>query len=126
MKHNVSVWIDHRKATIVHVTDNGEETHSILSDVEKHVRYSGGIPEDQQEHRFANHLKEFYAKVALSLREADSILILGPGEAKTELKTYLEHESLGDKIAGIETADKMTDRQIAAKGREQFSPAHAN
>ncbi len=123
MKRNVSVWIDHRKAILVHVTDNGEEIHSIVSDVEKHVRFSGGIPEDQRDNRFANHLKEFYAKVVLSLREADSILIFGPGEAKTELKTHLEKESLGDRIVGIETADKMTNRQIAAKGREQYSSA---
>jgi hypothetical protein len=120
MKRNAGVWIDHKKAVIVHMTDDVEEIHSIVSDMEKHVRYSGGEPEDQQEHRFTNHLKEYYAIVISFLHDADSILILGPGEAKVEFKTRLESEALGGRVVGIETVDKMTDRQIAARVREHF------
>jgi len=50
MKRNVGVWIDHRKAVIVHITDNAEQIHTTLSGMEKHVRHAGGEPEDQQEH----------------------------------------------------------------------------
>ena len=120
MKKHVGVWIDHRKAVVVSINGESEEIHSVVSGVEKHVRYSGGTPEDQQEHRFTNHLNEFYASIIALLHDADSILILGPGEAKVEFKTRLESNALGDRIGGIETADKMTDRQIAAKVREHF------
>jgi hypothetical protein len=48
------------------------------------------------------------------------ILILGPGEAKTELEERLGHEGLGGRVVGIEAADKMTDRQVAARVRERF------
>ena len=37
-----------------------------------------------------------------------------------ELKKRLERNNLGGRIIGIETIDKMTDRQIAAKVRQHF------
>jgi hypothetical protein len=45
---------------------------------------------------------------------------LGPGEAKGELKKRLKSQELGGRIVGIETVDKMTDRQIAARVRQRF------
>jgi hypothetical protein len=54
------------------------------------------------------------------IRDAESILIFGPGEAKGELEEHLERNNLGGRIVGIETVDKMTDRQIAAKVRQYF------
>ena len=47
-------------------------------------------------------------------------LIFGPGEAKGELKKRLKKSKLDGRIARVETVDKMTDRQIAAKVREYF------
>ena len=54
------------------------------------------------------------------IRDAESIQIFGPGEAKGELEKRLEHEGLKAHILAVEAADKMTDRQIAAKVRERF------
>jgi len=78
------------------------------------------MAEDMRDRRFTNRLNKYYDEVIASIREADSILILGPGEAKVELKKRLESEALGGCIVGIETVDKMTDRQIAAKVRQRF------
>jgi stalled ribosome rescue protein Dom34 len=120
MKKNVGVWIDHRKAVIIRISGDVDEIHAIESDMEKHVRYAGGKPEDQQEHRFANHLNEYYAKVIAALDDADSIFILGPGEAKGEFEKRLRAGSFGERIDGIETLDKMPYDQIAAKVRAHF------
>ena len=54
------------------------------------------------------------------IRDAESILLFGPGEAKGELKKRLEKDNLGERIVGVETADKMTDQQIAAKVKNHF------
>jgi hypothetical protein len=54
------------------------------------------------------------------IRDADSIQIFGPGEAKGELEKRLDSEGLKKFIVGIETVDKMTDRQIAAKVGARF------
>lgn len=125
MKSKVGLWIDHRKAVIVTVTDEGEETKEITSNMEKHVRFSSnesedGSSEDVRDRQFGNHLNSYYDDVIACLREAESIQIFGPGEAKGELETRLENEGLKERIVEIDTMDKMTDRQIAAKVRQRF------
>ena len=107
------------------VTDAGEETKRIISNMEKHVRFSSGSSEDRsaedaRDRQFENHLNSYYAEVIAVIRDADAIQIFGPGEAKGELEKRLELEGLKGRIVGIETVDKMTDRQIAAKVREHF------
>lgn len=126
MKKQVGVWIDHRKAIIVRVQDDVEEIHSIDSNMEKHVRFAGEGPEDRRDLRFTNHLNEYYRKVISFLQNADSILILGPGEAKGEFEKRLRAEPCGALIVGVETADKMTYHEIAARVREYFLISHEN
>jgi hypothetical protein len=132
MKKEIGLWIDHREAIIVILTDGGEEIKHITSSNGKHVRYSGSshaktpegskdvTSEDQRDRKFGNDLNKFYDEVIASIRGADSIQIFGPGEAKGELEKRIEHEGLKARILAIETADKMTDRQISAKVREHF------
>ena len=124
MKKQVGLWIDHRKAVIVIITQAGEEIKEITSNMEKHVRFTGGTAsddgstEDVRDRQFGNHLNNYYDEVIGFIRDADSIQIFGPGEAKGELKKRLEHEGRKGHILAIETMDKMTDHQIAAKVRE--------
>ena len=126
MKKQAGLWIDHRKAVIVIVTEAGEEIKEINSKMEKHVRFTGGTAsedgstEDVRDRQFGNRLNSFYDKVVAVIRDADSIQIFGPGEAKGELKKLLEHQGLKGHILAVETMDKMTDRQIAAKVRERL------
>jgi hypothetical protein len=124
MKKEAGLWIDHRKAVIVTVTDKGEETSLIESEMEKHVRYSGAAQddsaEDQRDTRFASHLNKYYDQVIACIRDAESILIFGPGEAKVEFEKRLAHAALSARVIGIEAVDKMTDRQIAARVRQRF------
>jgi hypothetical protein len=54
------------------------------------------------------------------IRDAESILIFGPGETKGAVQKQLASKGLSGRIVGIETVDKMTDRQIAAKVRQCF------
>ena len=133
MKTKVGLWIDQRKAIIVAIADSGEETGLIVSKVEKQLQRSGDSPlkgpfesqkvpaSDSRQKTLTGHLNIYYEAVIASLRNAESILIFGPGEAKRELKKHLEKNKLGGRIAGIETVDKMTDRQIAAKVRQYFA-----
>jgi len=132
MRTDVGLWIDHRKALIVAVTDKGEEMRLIISRLEKQLGRSGGIrsttpyesqlvpADDSRERRSTGLLNIYYNAVIACIRDAESILILGPGEAKGELKKRLVRNKLGGRIVGIETLDRMTDRQIAAKVRRYF------
>lgn len=125
MSSKIGLWIDHRQAVIVIVTDEGEEVKRITSNMEKDVRFSSrtadmGSPEDVRDRQFENHLNKYYDDVIGSLRNTESILIFGPGEAKGELEKRLVGEGLKQRIVGVETVDKMTDGQIAAKVRQHF------
>ena len=133
MKAKVGLWIDHRKAIVVAVTDKGEEIGLVISAIEKQARRSQSsrhrgpyepqqVPaDDSRQKAFTGHLNIYYDAVIASIRDAESILIFGPGEAKGELKKRLERIDLGGRIVRVETVDKMTDRQIAAKVRRYFA-----
>ncbi len=132
MKREVGLWIDHNKTVMVTVIDEEEETRVIRSNVERNIRLSGGLrakktnqsmlstAEDVGDRRYGNRLSGYYDGVVSLIRNADSIWIFGPGEAKVELKERLERDDLGARIVGLETVDKMTDQQIAAKVRDHF------
>jgi len=133
MTMQAGLWIDHRKAVIVTVLETGDATRLVESNVERHVRYSSGAQssashearpgaeEDTRERHFEGQLSKYYDDVIACIRDAEGILIFGPGEAKGELKARLERGGLGARIVSVETVDKMTDRQIAAKVREHFA-----
>jgi len=133
MKQNVGLWIDHRKAIVVTIKNDKELMRVIESNVEPRVRLSGGsrtatpygpqevASEGKRDERYRHHLDAYYREVIRAIRDADSILIFGPGEAKGELKKAIEEsKDMGRRIVGVESADKMTQRQIAAKVRDYF------
>ncbi|SDU18674.1 hypothetical protein SAMN05444156_2483 [Verrucomicrobium sp. GAS474] len=131
MKISAGLWIDHRKAVIVVVSTHSDEIIEIRSNVDKQLgrydgvrsttRYSQEVPaDDSQEREFEGQLNQFYDEVIAALRTAEFVLIFGPGEAKGELKKRLEKGRHEIGIITVETDDKMTDHQIAAKVREHF------
>lgn len=121
MKKEIGLWIDHRKAVIVIIKDGDDEIKTIKSNMEKHVRFTSedGRGEDVRDRQFENHLNSFYDEVMAYIRDATSVQIFGPGEAKGELGKRIEHEGLKTPVT-VEAADKMTDGQVSAKVRENF------
>jgi hypothetical protein len=130
MNKEIGLWIDHRKAVIVIVSHEGEEISKITSHMEKHTRFAGdgsehGSYEDMRDRQFENHLNDYYDRVIAIIRDGDCIQIFGPGEAKGELQKRLESEGLEGRIVAVEAADKMTERQVAAKVRRRFRTERA-
>jgi hypothetical protein len=141
MKICIGVWLDHHKAVIVSIgraeseqEENPISITRIESGVMRRVRPSGGsrsrktpygpqeaVAEGKIEKRYHQELRRYYRQIVEAVRYGDKFIILGPGEAKIELKKEAEADkSVAEKLVGIETADKMTDRQIAAKVRKYF------
>ena len=132
MKRKVGLWIDHRKAVILFFAGEEEEMKLVRSNVEKQIRRAAGSrssgpfesqavqSDDRQQRAFTGHLNTYYNEVISCIRDAEFILIFGPGEAKGELKKHLAREGLCGRIVGVETVDEMTDGQIAAKARQHF------
>jgi len=122
MQKTVGLWIDHKKAVVVFVAGRDTELKVISSDIEKHHRQSGvATPADDIRQRaLTGDLNRFYDEVIDCIRDTESILVLGPGEAKGELSKRLEKDNLGRRIVGIKTSDKITDKQIVALVRGYF------
>jgi hypothetical protein len=132
MQRQVGLWIDHRKSVIVTIVNDTDVTKQIRSNVEKHVRFSDGSlakqsiqsqnasAEDLRDKQFMGHLGRYFELVIMSIRDADSIWIFGPGEAKDELGSRLRQDNLGGLINGIDTFGKMTEHQVTEKVRAHY------
>jgi stalled ribosome rescue protein Dom34 len=131
MAKNVGLWIDRKRAVIVTF---GDRLHTVTT-VESGVRHSEyrGAPrskspysaqysqgDDQLDRQFLHHLDKYYKRVVTRLRGAEQVLVFGPGEAKSDLKKYLAGDKSRSRHIVVESADKMTDRQIVARVRRQF------
>ncbi|MDZ4401741.1 hypothetical protein [Prosthecobacter sp.] len=132
MKTNIGLWIDHRRAVIVSESSAGEEIKVILSDADRQpgrihgerstTPFEAQLTEadDVSQRKFTAQLHRYYEEVIACVREAEEIFIFGPGEAKGELHKELEKALPKGCVVVVETADKMTDRQIAARVRDHF------
>lgn len=132
MKMTAGLWIDHRKAVIAIVSAAGVDTMEIQSNVELQPGRFAGVrstapfearqvqADDSRQRKFTGRLNKYYDQVIVAIREAETILLFGPGEAKGEFQKRLEHARLGEHVIDVQTADKMTERQITQKIREYF------
>ena len=137
MEKRIGVWIDHKKAVIV-ILDRQEDEpiiREIPSDVERYVRLSDGsrtkrtpwgpqqISSDStMQARHNQQLRHFYDDVIEAIAGAYKIMLMGPGEAKLELKKEIDkNKPLSESLVHMETCDKMTQRQIVAHIREFFA-----
>ena len=130
MTINAGVWIDHHKAVVLRITDEGEDIRQIISGDDKTAHAAGVarvksahtrndfVAEDKLERKAESHLNKYYDEVIVLLKDVDSIFILGPGEAKGELKKRIESKKLKGQIAHVATVDKMTDHEIAEHVRQ--------
>jgi len=109
MKKNIGLWIDRQKATIIVASEAQEDVSEILSHVErKSLRGVVGL---------RNH---YYKLVIAKIREASSVLIFGPDEAKAELQLLLQQREPGNRTVNVEIGYDMNPRQIMTKVRSYF------
>jgi len=130
MDRNIGLWIDHKQAYVISDQDGIVEV--IPSQIEPPAHYSGGTQlggkqnqkadtEFRKSDRFRLQLKKYYQQVISALKDANSILIIGPGEAKVEFeKALTKYKSLQNRVLKVETADKMTKNQMVAYVRKFY------
>ena len=131
-KTATGLWIDHKRAVLVTATAGGDVVAEVVSHVDKQPGRLAGVRsvapyESQmvqsdgcQERRYTDQLNQYYARVIALLRGAGTLLILGPGEAKGELWKRLARAATVPRRVTMETADKMTNRQIVARVRAHY------
>ena len=113
------VWLDNREAKMFAFTP--EEVEKLVLHPHhqtNHIHHkSGSIG--------SGHAKDdegYFHAIAEALSQAGEILIVGPGQAKTNLFKHLHAHDRGvaAKVAGIETVDHPSDGQLVAYARKYF------
>ena len=124
MDRNVGLWIDHKQAFVISHTDGHIEV--IPSHLEPPAHYSGGTrfggklnskadQELRHNDRFRLQLNKYYQQVINAIKDAKSILLMGPGEAKVEFQKVIQkHKAMQKRLLKVETAAKMTKNQMLA------------
>jgi stalled ribosome rescue protein Dom34 len=130
MDRHVGLWIDHKQAYVI--SDKDGRVEIIPSHIEPPAHYSGGTQlggklnqkgdtELRRNDRFRLQLNKYYQQVVSALKDANSIFIMGPGEAKIEFEKVIKrYKSLQKRILKVETADKMTKNQMIAHVRKFY------
>jgi len=131
MSIQVGVWVDHREAILVKLSESGEEMIHIPSEVESQLRRTGDDPhekfeplqvpsDDVRQNKHTAGLNTYYDEVISHFGDAQAILIFGPGEARKELKKRMDTKHPAKGKVDLEAADSMSVAQVAAKVRKHF------
>lgn len=113
------VWLDHHQARIFDFNATEAESLTIHSShPHEHLHHKANAGD-------SGHVavdKAFLERIAHALAQAGAILIVGPGMAKMELVSYIEHAhpDLSSRISAVETIDHPTDGALVAFGRTFF------
>jgi stalled ribosome rescue protein Dom34 len=120
--YHAVLWIDHREARVIAFNaETAEEEVVRPAHAPRHLHAKAGgaagthVADDP----------EFYRDVCHALDDAKAVLVAGPSTAKTEFVKYLHRnapETL-DRISGIETLGRVSDRQLLEEGRRYFARA---
>ena len=117
MMKTVGLWIDLQKAVIVSATEQVVGIEFINSHIDS-CRWQLDVwklPAAIRQRMSDDQLGRFYKNVSGCVLDARSILILGPGEAKSELRMQLGTDNYSGTIVGFESAGSMTNSQIVNK-----------
>lgn len=127
MIKTVGLWIDLQKAVIVSATEQVVDIEFVNSYIDSR-RWQLDVwelPPAIRQRMSDDQLARFYKNVSGCVLDARSILIFGPGEAKSELRRRLGTDNYSGTIVGFESAGSMTNSQIVSKVKQQFEALHA-
>jgi len=119
--HQIAIWIDHHEAFLAKFQDqNISQEEDIVSEVGPHTHGGGWSQHRIDAHRH-EQLNHYYDEVIGHLGSPDEILILGPGQAKHELRARIEHhKGLRGKVVDVKTSDKISEEQFIQEAQEYF------
>lgn len=117
---HVVVWLDHSEAHVIHFNRDAAQTDIIKSTTKPHLHVkaggNGGRTADD---------RAYLEQVVSHVKDAQEILITGPGTEKTVLYKYMlkQHPSVADKVVTVESSDHPSDNQLLAYARKFFVAA---
>lgn len=138
MSQQAGIWIDLEHAIVILINETGHvikkfHTSNIqafpptIQSIAQHAYTPRDfVPEDRLERKGENSRKQMHDEVLKFTQSAKSYFILGPGEAKGEFVKRLSATHQNSSDINIETSDKLTDPQLAAKVTSHFAAVGSN
>lgn len=122
MANRAGIWIDYQHAIVAVTSAQSQEIEKFNSGIDVPVRLLE-LGSDTSHERIGQkklgrdatrQLHKFFDAIIASLSGCDKIIIMGPGNAKTEFIKYLERMKLQGLSVQIETAART--RLVPARG----------
>ena len=129
MKKQTGIWLDSKEANFIELVDgdlvnfrkieSGNQRGKVKGGAAGGGRRGGtaaGVSEKTLANRHRNEEREYYESILENMRDADEVVIFGPGEAKDQLLNAIKaHPSaFNSDLMAVLTADKMTENQKVA------------
>lgn len=110
------LWIEMDQAKVFKVSTAEKDGPRVLHRHE----FKHHTSRDPKNHK---DCEKFFHEIAHDIRDADEILLTGPGLAKGHFNSHLlehHHEDLAKKVVGMKTLDRMSDGQLLERSRSFF------
>lgn len=130
----VGIWLDKEKAHIVTLANGKELFETLASQLEFYHPKGGsrsktrwGPQEVVQDSRYLerekHQLKEYFSAVTEKIKNADALVLFGPGQTNEKFRNELELTTpkLAAKIINVIKSDSMTNNQVAALVRDFYA-----
>lgn len=117
------VFIDHKEALIFELDGDGVTEHCVkATDRHGNVHHKAGSPGSGHAH----DSKTYLTAVADTLKPSHDLLIVGHGNAKDELASFIREHAprLAPRILGIRPMDQPSKGEILAFARKFFESKH--
>ena len=115
-------WMDHNEARVFHFDAHTRERVTIHPGSPAHHLHPTKHLHNKRAAEASHSDKHFHEGVAAALADAQEILLLGPGQAKTEFGAFLKarNPDLAKRVVATESADHPTDGEIVGRARRHF------
>ena len=131
MNKKVGIWLDSEKAWVISLLGKGQTIEKVESNIETRIRFDGESkpasgrggalvnPSKKKTNRKKQQMGDYLECLMDKISGAEDVLIFGPAETKTEFSKVI-HSRKDKPAVYIESAGKMTERQIIARVRDHF------
>ena len=135
MKKQTGIWLDSKEANFIELVDGDLVNFRKIGSDSRKAKAKGGAPsgglrggtavgvsEKTMENRRHNEERVYFNEILENIKDADEVVIFGPGEAKDHLVNAIKaHPShFNSDLMAVLTADNMTENQKVAYVKSFF------
>ncbi|TBW59512.1 hypothetical protein EZI54_00730 [Marinobacter halodurans] len=133
MSVHAGVWLDHRKAIVIRLTDSHPRVTIVESQARRPSKSSGGqrqkepfghqdvVAEDHRDRRYQQALNRYFEDISNHLAGAEALLLFGPGEAKKNYHHFLQdHPQYPFTVRDVQAASAMSPSEASTHVQHYF------